>query len=103
MISKEEVEHIAKLARIGLPEEKIEKMGNEISKVLDYVEKLKEVDVEGIEPLSHPVDVKNVTREDKERPKTKDQRPEIRDERRKKLLEMIPETTNGYLKTKAIL
>ena len=45
MISKKKVQHIAKLARLGLTEDEIEKHQKEFLKILDYVEKLKEVDV----------------------------------------------------------
>ena len=55
MIIRKEVEHIAKLARLGLSEREIEKMRGELSKILDYIEKLKEVDVSEVEPTSHSV------------------------------------------------
>ena len=64
MISKEEVEHIAKLARLGLTEKEIGKFQKELSLILDYVEKLKEVDVSKVEPTSHPLKVENVMRKD---------------------------------------
>jgi aspartyl-tRNA(Asn)/glutamyl-tRNA(Gln) amidotransferase subunit C len=98
MITKQEVKHIAKLARLGLAEKEIERFRRELSKILDYIEKLKEVDISGIEPTSHSVtEVENVMREDIEKiPNSKFQIP-------KKLLELAPETKNGYLKTKQIL
>lgn len=95
MISKEEVQHIAKLARLGLVEKEIEQYQKELSSVLDYVEKLKEVKISGVEPMSHPVLVENVTRQDAE-----DLRFKIKDLR---LLEQAPETKNGYLKVKKII
>jgi aspartyl-tRNA(Asn)/glutamyl-tRNA(Gln) amidotransferase subunit C len=64
MISKEEVEHIAKLARLGLTEKEIGKFQKELSLILDYVEKLKEVDVSKVEPTSHLLRVENVMRKD---------------------------------------
>ncbi len=64
MISKEEVKHIAKLARLGLTEKEIEKFQKELSSILDYVEKLKEVDVSKVEPTSHPLKMENVMRKD---------------------------------------
>ena len=61
MISKKEVQHIAKLARLGLTEKEIEKHQKEFLKILDYMEKLKEIDVcrtlcrtQGATSLSHP-------------------------------------------------
>ena len=96
MISKEEVKHIAKLARLGLTEKEIEKYQKELSSILDYVEKLKEVDISEIDPTSHSIKVENVMRIDRENPKSKIQNP-------KKLLDLAPETKNGYLKTKSII
>ncbi len=64
MISKKEVKHIAKLARLGLAEKEIEKFQKELSSVLDYIEKLKEVDISKVEPTSHPLRVENVMRKD---------------------------------------
>ncbi len=97
MIKEEEVKHIAKLARLGLEKEDIRKMEKELSKILDYIGKLKEVDVSGVEPMSHSVDVENVTSEDKEKP--------LGDKGAisKKLLELMPERKEGYLKTKKVL
>ena len=95
MISKEEVKHIAKLARLGLTEKEIEKFQKELSSILDYMEKLKEVDVSKIEPTSHPLEVENVMREDKEKEKLK--------MKSKKLLELAPETKEGYVKVKSII
>lgn len=106
MITKEEVQHIAKLARLGLTKKEIEKFQNELSSILDYVEKLKEVDVLKVEPTSHsikpkriksyvPGKVENVNREDKE-----SEKGETKSE---KLLNLAPETKKGYLKVKSIL
>jgi len=94
MISKEEVKHIAKLARLGLTEKEVKKMQKELSKILDYIEKLKEVDISGIEPTTHSILVENVMRKDESR-KSKVESG--------KLLELAPETKNGYLKVKSIL
>lgn len=93
MLSKEEVEHIAKLARLGLSKKEIAKFQKELSSILDYIEKLKEVDVSGVEPTSHSVLVENVMRKDRPaRPKAA-----------RKLMELAPETKDGYLKVKSIL
>jgi len=96
MLSKKEVEHIAKLARLGLTEKEIEKFQKELSPILDYIEKLKEVDVSGTEPTSHPLKIENVMREDKEKSKIKYQIS-------KRLLELAPETKDSYIKVKSIL
>jgi aspartyl-tRNA(Asn)/glutamyl-tRNA(Gln) amidotransferase subunit C len=94
-IGKEEVKHIAKLARLGLSEREIEKYQKELSKILDYIEKLKEIDVSNVEPTFHPLKIKNVVREDAQLKKDID---EI-----KKLIELMPERKGGYLKVKKIL
>jgi len=96
MISKEEVQHIAKLARLGLTEEEIKKFQKELSPILDYIEKLKEVDISGVEPTSHSVRVENIMREDKVRLKDKSADEE-------KLLELMPEKKERHLKVKSIL
>ena len=95
MITKKEVEHIAKLARLGLTPNEVEKFQKELSSILDYMEKLKEVDVSRVEPTSHSIKVENVMRSD--------QAKEEKLETRKKLIEMAPEKKEGYLKTKPIL
>lgn len=65
MITKEEVQHIAGLARIGLSEKEVEKYSKDISSILDWVKQLEEVDVSGVEPTAHITGLENVTREDR--------------------------------------
>lgn len=67
-ISKEEIEHIAVLARLSLPEEEKELFGSQLSNILDYMEKLNELDTKGIEPTSHVLTLSNVMRDDIPRP-----------------------------------
>ncbi len=67
-ISKEEIEHIAVLARLSLPEEEKEIFGSQLSNILDYMEKLNELDTKGIEPTSHVLTLSNVMRDDIPRP-----------------------------------
>ncbi|MDP2663859.1 MAG: Asp-tRNA(Asn)/Glu-tRNA(Gln) amidotransferase subunit GatC, partial [bacterium] len=88
------VKHIAKLARLGLSDKEIGKFQKELSSILDYVEKLKKVDVSGVQATSHPLEVNNVVREDKPR------KWEVESER---LIEMAPDKKNGYVKVKSIL
>jgi len=95
MISKEEVKHIAKLARLGLSDKEIGEFQKELSKILNYIEKLKEVDISNVKPTSHSIQVENVMREDAEKGKLKT--------KKEKLLELAPESKNGYLKVKSIL
>lgn len=64
MIDKKELNHIAQLARIELDKKHEEKIQNDIGLILDYAEKLKEVDISKVEATTHSVVVKNITRED---------------------------------------
>ena len=63
-ISKEEIEHIALLARLSLSEEEKELFGTQLSSILDYMEKLNELDTKNIEPTSHVLSLNNVMRDD---------------------------------------
>jgi aspartyl-tRNA(Asn)/glutamyl-tRNA(Gln) amidotransferase subunit C len=102
MISKEEVKHIAKLARLGLTEKEIAKFQKELSSILDYIEKLKEVDISEVEPTSHSVLVENVIREDRTKSvETRFQQTAVKQS--SKLLKLAPDIKDGYLKTKSIL
>lgn len=94
MLSKEETEHIAKLARLGLSSEEIEKYQKDLSSILDYIEKLKEVDIEGAAPFTHPVEMSNVMRSDV----VWAQQPESA----KKLIELMPDQKDGFLKVKSV-
>lgn len=64
MISKEKIEHIARLARIELTEQEKEKFTNELSSILDYVEKLNKVDTSKIKGISQVTGLENIIRED---------------------------------------
>jgi aspartyl-tRNA(Asn)/glutamyl-tRNA(Gln) amidotransferase subunit C len=64
VLSKEEIEHIAMLARLSLTDEEKELFGAQLSSILDYMEKLNELDTENIEPTSHVLSLSNVMRED---------------------------------------
>jgi aspartyl-tRNA(Asn)/glutamyl-tRNA(Gln) amidotransferase subunit C len=63
-LSKEEVLHIAKLSRIELKEEEVEKFREQLSEILTFVEKLNELDTEGIDPKFSVIPPENVLRED---------------------------------------
>jgi aspartyl-tRNA(Asn)/glutamyl-tRNA(Gln) amidotransferase subunit C len=68
MITREEVEHVARLARLHLTEAEIERMRAELAAILAYVDKLRTLDVEGVEPTSRAVPLVNVLRDDAVRP-----------------------------------
>ena len=63
-ISKQEVEHVAKLARLELAEGEKDKLIDQLSNILTYVETLNGLDTKGVEPTSHVLDIKNVMRDD---------------------------------------
>lgn len=70
-LTVEEVKHIAKLANLTLSENEVEKFRGQLSEVLAYVEKLKEVETSSVEPTSQVTGLENVFREDKEKPSLK--------------------------------
>jgi aspartyl-tRNA(Asn)/glutamyl-tRNA(Gln) amidotransferase subunit C len=67
-ISREEVLHVARLARLALTEEEVERFRDQLSAILEAVGKVSELDLEGVPPTSHPLDLVNVLAEDEPRP-----------------------------------
>lgn len=67
MISEEQVRHVANLARLGLTDEEIERMGGQLGAILDSIEKIRELDLEDVPPTSNPLDLTNVLRPDEPR------------------------------------
>jgi len=63
-----DVEYVAKLARIGLSAQEKKKLARQLGDILAYIEKLKELKVDKIEPMSHVLPLKNVFRQDKIKP-----------------------------------
>jgi len=68
MISRQDVEHVARLARLTLTDAELERMRAELDAILAYIDKLSALDVEGVEPTSHAVPLVNVMRDDVARP-----------------------------------
>jgi len=91
MISKKEVSHIAKLARLKLTEEELEKYSRELSVILDYVRELEKVKTEGVSPTSHPLEISLPLRKDEIRPQ------EL--EKKEKLLRLAPLREGNFIKT----
>jgi aspartyl-tRNA(Asn)/glutamyl-tRNA(Gln) amidotransferase subunit C len=67
-ISREEVEHVARLARLALTDEEVERFQQQLSAILEAVGKVSELDLVGVEPTAHPLDVANVYAADEPRP-----------------------------------
>ena len=63
-ITKDEVLYVADLARLDLDEASIDKFAGQIGNILDYVDKLNEIDTKGIRPTSHAISLTNAFRED---------------------------------------
>jgi len=93
MINRDEVKHIAGLARIGLDAKEVGKFSHDLSAVLDWIDQLKEVDVAGVEPTAHITGLDDVTREDKAH-KFLDS---------EKIIELFPEKKDKYDKVKSVL
>jgi aspartyl-tRNA(Asn)/glutamyl-tRNA(Gln) amidotransferase subunit C len=68
MIDRDQVLHVARLARLRLSDEELERMPAELSKILEHVERMNKLDLDGVEPTSHVVELQNVLREDAPRP-----------------------------------
>jgi len=67
-ISVEQVRWVANLARLELSEGDLATMTQHLSAILDYVDQLKDVPTDGVEPLAHPLDIRNVFRADEPAP-----------------------------------
>jgi aspartyl-tRNA(Asn)/glutamyl-tRNA(Gln) amidotransferase subunit C len=93
-LTKEQAEHIFELSRIGVSDEEKEKLQKDLGSVLNYIDKLQEVDVSGIPPTAHITGLENQTRPDENGSSHTDP---------KTLVEMAPETKDGYVKVKQIL
>jgi aspartyl-tRNA(Asn)/glutamyl-tRNA(Gln) amidotransferase subunit C len=85
MIDRDQVLHVAKLARLRLADDEVDRMADELSTILEHVETMNELDLEGVEPTSHVVDLTNVLREDEPRPSLD----------RDRALEQAPDVADG--------
>jgi aspartyl-tRNA(Asn)/glutamyl-tRNA(Gln) amidotransferase subunit C len=66
-LTPEQVRHIARLARVGLTDEEVARFQSQLSDILDYFQRLNEVDSENVPPTAHTLDMRNVMREDEPR------------------------------------
>jgi len=85
VIERKDVEYVARLARLHLSEDEVDRMARELSAVLGYIEHIEELDLEGVEPTARVVDLENVLRPDVVAPSLS---PEA-------ALENAPETADG--------
>jgi len=94
-LSKDEIQHIAKLARLELSDAELEKYGGQLSAILNYIDQLKEVDTAGVEPTAQVTGLENVLREDV-----------IRDWDGKEIEEALadsPEREDRFIKVKRVI
>ncbi len=92
-IDKQEVEYLAKLARVGLTNAEITKYQKDLGDILGYVEKLNEVNTDGVAPMAAGIQAKDVMRDDK---------VESVEGAPAELLECAPEKEDGFIKTKSV-
>ena len=85
MIDREQVLHVARLARLKLTDDEVERMSGELSGILDHIEKIGELDLDDVEPTSHVIQVENVLRDVEPRPSLP----------RERALEQAPDPTDG--------
>ncbi len=67
-IDREQVLHVARLAQLALTEDELERLGAQLNDILQAVAKVGELDLDDVEPTSHPLEVVNVWDEDESRP-----------------------------------
>jgi len=92
-LGKEEVRHIALLARLGLSDEDVEKFQEQLSNILENFEILKQVDTTDVPPTAQSVELKNVFRDDQIAPSYPPQ----------EVLANAPQKEEGHFKVKAVL
>ena len=68
MIDREQVLHVARLARLRLTDDEVQNMTGELSSILDHIEKIGELDLDEVPPTSHVIELENVLRADEPRP-----------------------------------
>ena len=68
MLDRDQVLHVARLARLELNDDEVDRMAAELSKVLDHIEKIRELDLDGVVPTAHVIDLVNALRADDPEP-----------------------------------
>ena len=92
-VTRKDVEHIAELARLKFKDEELENFTSQLNEILEYMEKLNELDTDNVEPLSHPVEAQNVFREDGVKPSVK----------REDALKNAPEKDDEFFKVPKVI
>jgi len=94
-LKREQIDHIAKLARLELTEAELKKYGSQLSAVLNYVDQLKEVDTTDVEPTAQITGLENALREDEKEGWSERESEEA--------LRQAPELESGQIKVKRVL
>ncbi|SER99913.1 Asp-tRNA(Asn)/Glu-tRNA(Gln) amidotransferase subunit GatC [Salipaludibacillus aurantiacus] len=92
-ITKNQVKHVAHLARLEFTEEEIEKFAFELDEIINFAEQLNELETDNVEPTSHVLDVQNVLREDEVKPSLP----------REETLRNAPDQKDGQFKVPSVL
>jgi aspartyl-tRNA(Asn)/glutamyl-tRNA(Gln) amidotransferase subunit C len=92
-ISRQEVEHVANLARLRFEEAELERFTHQLNAILSYIDKLNELETSGVEPTYHVLDLVNVFREDEVQASLP----------REMALANAPERANGFFKVPRII
>src|SRR5206468_8607657 len=92
-LSREEVLHVAKLARVGLSEDDVVKFQGQLSQILDHFEELKRIPTEGVEPTTHTLSAQSVAAADEPAPSLPQDAA----------LANAPAEQDGYLRVRAVL
>ena len=93
-ITVQEIERVAKLARIGVTATEAKSLASELEAIVGFVEQLQAVDIEGIEPTDQVTGLESVLREDEVRPAV---------QTRQELLANAPQSKDGYIVVKRVL
>ena len=92
-LTPDEVRHIARLARLGLSEEDVERFSDQLSSILDYFEQLKQLDTDDVPPTAYALDLHNVLRADETAPCITPA----------EVFANAPAQENGYFRVRAVL
>ena len=92
-ITLEQVTHVAKLARLALPAERLARFSGQLESILEYVAKINEVDTTGVEPMAHALPIHNVLRDDVPQPALPVE----------KVLQNAPETDGPFFKVPKVI
>ena len=92
-LTADEVRYIARLARVGLTEEEVERLRDELSHILDHFAILSKIDTDDVPPTAHVVEMSNVWRDDVPRPSAP----------REEVLANAPREQDGFIRVRAVL